>query len=174
MDRDQATASSILSRRSSGLLLHPSSLPGPWGIGDLGPEAHTFVDFLHATGQQLWEVLPLGPTGYGDSPYQSLSAFAGNPNLVSPDLLVRDGLLSQDDLAGIEPLPEGRVDYGAVIPLKRHLLQVAHERLRAGAAPELIDPLRQFRAEQQEWLEDFALFAALKNAHGGAEWRSWE
>lgn len=99
MDGDQATASSILTRRSSGLLLHPSSLPGPWGIGDLGPEASAFVDFLRATGQQLWEVLPLGPTGYGDSPYQSLSAFAGNPNLVSPDLLVQDGLLSQDDLA---------------------------------------------------------------------------
>ncbi|MDQ3928028.1 MAG: 4-alpha-glucanotransferase [Chloroflexota bacterium] len=174
MDNDQPTASSILTRRSSGLLLHPSSLPGPWGIGDLGPEAHTFVDFLHATGQQLWEVLPLGPTGYGDSPYQSLSAFAGNPNLISPDLLVRDGLLSHEDLAGIEPLPEGSVDYGAIIPLKRHLLQVAHERFRMGASPELVEQLRTFRTAQQDWLEDFALFAALKNAHGGGEWLSWE
>ncbi|HEX8231375.1 MAG TPA: 4-alpha-glucanotransferase [Chloroflexia bacterium] len=174
MDGDQDTASSILRRRSSGILLHPSSLPGPWGIGDLGPQANTFVDFLHATGQQLWEVLPLGPTGYGDSPYQSLSAFAGNPNLVSPDLLVQEGLLSSDDLAGIEPLPEGQVDYGAVIPLKRHLLQLAHQRLRSGASPELLGPLRSFRTAQQDWLEEFALFAALKNAHGGAEWPSWE
>ncbi|HYP18600.1 MAG TPA: 4-alpha-glucanotransferase [Chloroflexia bacterium] len=174
MNPDSSTASPVLSRRSSGILLHPSSLPGPWGIGDLGPEANAFVDFLHATGQRLWEVLPLGPTGYGDSPYQSLSAFAGNPNLVSPERLVEDGLLSPEDLAGIEPFPEGVVDFGAVIPLKRHLLQRAFERFRAGARPELIEPLRDFRAEHQVWLEDFALFAALKNAHDGVQWLAWE
>ena len=89
MNNPHPIASPILSRRSGGILLHPSSLPGPWGIGDLGPEACSFVDFLHATGQRLWEVLPMGPTGYGDSPYQGLSAFAGNPNLISPDLLMR-------------------------------------------------------------------------------------
>jgi 4-alpha-glucanotransferase len=174
MSTDHPTASPILSRRASGILLHPTSLPGPWGIGDLGPAAQTFVDFLAATGQQLWEVLPLHPTGYGDSPYQGLSAFAGNPNLISPDRLVADGLLTSEDLAGIGPFPEGRADFGAIIPLKRQLLQRAFERLQGGARPELIAALRDFREAERAWLEDFALFAALKNAHGGAEWLSWE
>src|SRR5437867_6798765 len=110
------TASPVLSRRSSGILLHPTSLPGPWGIGDLGPEANAFVDFLYTTGQQLWEVLPLGPTAYGDSPYQALSAFAGNPNLVSPERLVEDRLLLAEDLAGSPQFPEDRVAFGDVIP----------------------------------------------------------
>ena len=155
-------------------MLHPSSLPGPWGIGDLGPEATRFVDFLYATGQQLWEVLPLHPTGYGDSPYQGLSAFAGNPNLISPDRLVEDGLLTAEDLAGVGPFPEGRVDFGAVIPMKRQLLQRAYERFCGGARLELIEASRAFRAAEADWLEEFALFAALKNAHGGVEWLAWE
>ena len=163
----------VLRTRSSGVLLHVTSLPGPWGIGDLGPQARLFIDFLHATGQQLWEVLPLGPTGYADSPYQGLSAFAGNPNLISPEMLVRDGVLGPEDLAGFQPLPEGRVDYGAVIPMKRRLLQRAFDRFRAGSTVALIDPLREFRAAQADWLEDFALFAALKEANGGVEWTSW-
>jgi 4-alpha-glucanotransferase len=169
-----STVSPVLSIRSSGVLLHVTSLPGPWGIGDLGPEARRFIDFLYATGQQLWEVLPLGPTGYGDSPYQGLSAFAGNPNLISPEMLLEDGLLSMDDLAGVGPFPEGTVDFGAVIPLKRQMLQRAFERFNAGATVALIEPMREFREAQKEWLDDFALFAALKEAHGGAEWTSWE
>jgi 4-alpha-glucanotransferase len=132
------------------------------------------VDFLHATGQQLWEVLPLGPTGYADSPYQSLSAFAGNPNLISPDLLVVDGLLAADDLAGGQAFPQDRVDFGAVIPFKRGLLQRAYQRFCSGASPELIEASREFRSAEADWLEEFALFAALKNAHEGEQWLSWE
>src|SRR3989304_5288432 len=99
--------------RSSGILLHPTSLPGRYGIGDLGDAAYRFVDFLVSAGQQLWQVLPLGPTGYGDSPYQCFSAFAGNPLLISLDKLVEDGLLTERDL-GTPDLPQDRVDYGAV------------------------------------------------------------
>jgi 4-alpha-glucanotransferase len=168
-----ATVSPVLSIRSSGILLHISSLPGPWGIGDMGPEARRFVDILHHTGQQLWEVLPLGPTGYGDSPYQGLSAFAGNPNLISPELLLDERLLSMDDVAGYQPFEEGQVDYGAVIPFKRQLLQRAFERFRAGGNIELIEGLREFRKAHTSWLEDYALFIALKEAHGGEEWATW-
>src|SRR3954451_18675653 len=122
MSTKQPIASPVLSRRSAGILLHPTSLPGPWGIGDLGPEADAFVDFLHATGQQLWEVLPLHQTEYGDSPYPGLSVFAGNPNLISPERLAQDRLLTADDLAPLPRFPEDRVDFCAVIPLKRQML----------------------------------------------------
>src|SRR5713101_1901526 len=98
-------------RRSAGILLHPTSLPGPYGIGDLGPAAFSWVDALFRARQTWWQILPLGPTGYGDSPYQAFSAFAGNPYLVSPDLLIRDGLLKDADLGGIR-FPTERVDYG--------------------------------------------------------------
>ncbi|MGA7730033.1 MAG: 4-alpha-glucanotransferase [Chloroflexia bacterium] len=172
-DPQSATISPVLSIRSSGILIHISSLPGSWGIGDMGPEARRFVDILHYTGQQLWEVLPLGPTGYGDSPYQGLSAFAGNPNLISPEVLLDERLLSLEDLAGFQPFGEGNIDYGAVIPFKRQLLQKAYERFQAGGAVELIDALREFRGAQASWLEDYALFIALKEAHGGAEWTTW-
>src|SRR4028119_655870 len=98
--------------RSSGVLLHPTSLPGRYGVGDLGAEAYRFIDFLAASGQTLWQVLPLGPTGYGDSPYQSFSAFAGNTLLVSPERLVAEGLLDERDLDGAPSLPPDRVDFG--------------------------------------------------------------
>src|SRR5215213_6555150 len=127
MSTKTPTASPVLSRRTSGLLLHPTSLPGPWGIGDLGPEARQFVDILHHTGQQLWEVLPLGPTGYGDSPYQGLSAFAGNPNL-----LLAEHLLTLEDTADFQPFSDNAVDFGAVIPFKRGLLQKAYDRFKMG------------------------------------------
>ena len=112
-------------KRSSGILLHPTSLPGPYGIGDLGPQAFRFVDWLSSTGCKLWQVLPLGPTGYGDSPYQSFSAFAGNPYLLSPDELFADGLLTQPDLDEMKDLPASYVDFGMVIPKKLDLLQKA-------------------------------------------------
>src|ERR1041384_3470476 len=99
--------------RASGILLHPTSLPGPHGIGDLGDEAYRFADFLGASGQSLWQVLPLGPTGYGDSPYACYSAFAGNTLLVSPERLQKENLISESDLAALPPLPEGTVDFGA-------------------------------------------------------------
>ena len=119
--------------RRSGILLHPTSLPGPYGIGDLGDEAYRFVDLLAAAGQSYWQVLPLSPTGYGDSPYQGLSAFAGNPLLISPAKLVEAGHLSAADLAGVPDLPQDRVDFGAVIPYKMELLDRAFATFRAEA-----------------------------------------
>lgn len=160
--------------RSSGMLLHPTSLPSRWGIGDFGASAYTFVDFLVATGQQLWQVMPLGPTGYGDSPYQSFSAFAGNPLLISIDQLHADGLLTDADLANTPHFPDTHVDYGNVIPFKINLLRRAFERFNANASSDLRQAITAFRAHNYLWLDDYALFAALKDAHNGAVWHEWE
>ena len=164
----------MASARASGILLHPTSLPGRFGIGDLGREAFRWVDFLAAAGQKLWQVLPLGPTGYGDSPYQSFSSFAGNFYLVSPELLLEDGLLEPADLGSAPAFPVDRVDFGAVIEWKLALLARSHARFEAGAAPALREDYEAFRSAQAGWLEDFALFKALKEAHGGATWTAWE
>jgi 4-alpha-glucanotransferase len=160
--------------RSSGILLHPASLPGGHGIGDLGDEAYRFVDVLVAAKQGLWQVLPLGPTGYGDSPYQCFSAFAGNPLLISPAQLIVDGLLAPDDLAAAPNFPADRVEYGPVIVYKRALLDTATRRFKAGADPGLDAAYDTFQREQALWLDDFALFMALKDAHHGAVWSAWE
>ena len=159
--------------RSSGVLLHPTSLPGPYGIGDIGPEAHRFVDQLAAAKQSLWQVLPLGPTGYGDSPYQCFSAFAGNPLLLSPDALVADGILHADDLRDAPAFGDGPVDFGWVIPWKQALLARAADRFVADAAHPLQAVCSQWCDHHASWLEDFALFMALKDAHGGAAWNTW-
>jgi 4-alpha-glucanotransferase len=159
-------------RRSAGLLLHPTSLPGPYGIGDLGPAAYAWVDALVAARQTWWQILPLGPTGYGDSPYQAFSAFAGNRYLISPDLLVRDGLIKEADLAGARFSPHA-VDFGAVIPFKTALLARAWENFLSGAATTLRSPFETFCVQEARWLNDFALFMALKDAHGGANWNDW-
>jgi 4-alpha-glucanotransferase len=160
--------------RASGLLLHPTSLPGRYGIGELGPEARSFADFLHATGQSLWQVLPLGPTGYGDSPYQCFSAFAGNPLLVSLARLVDEGLLKRRDLARAPAFAPDVVDYGALIAWKLPLLRRAFERFERMASPAQADAFEEFRRARASWLDDFALFMALKDAHGGAPWHTWE
>lgn len=160
--------------RSSGILLHLTSLPGRFGIGDLGSEAYQFVDFLVGAGQKLWQIMPLGPTGYGDSPYQSFSSFAGNPLLISPELLAEEGLLSPSDLDAAPIFPEGRVDYGPVIRFKQTLLQRAYERFQAQATPTRRAAFRAFCRRHAAWLDDFALFMALKEAHEGAVWSSWE
>ena len=120
--------------RASGVLLHVTSLPSPYGIGDVGPAALAWIDRLHEAGQTWWQALPLGPTGYGDSPYQSLSSFAGNGLLISPDLLIEDGLLRRGDLQGLS-FPDTAVDYDAVIPFKQRLIGTAWNRFRAGTAP---------------------------------------
>lgn len=159
-------------RRSAGLLLHPTSLPGPYGIGDLGPTAYAWVDALVAARQTWWQILPLGPTGYGDSPYQAFSAFAGNRYLISPELLVRDGLIKQADLASVY-FPAGQVDFGGVIPFKLALLARAWENFLAGAAASLRPPFEAFVVQEARWLNDFGLFMALKDAHGGANWQDW-
>jgi 4-alpha-glucanotransferase len=160
--------------RCSGILLHPTSLPGGYGIGDLGPEASRFVDFLVAARQSLWQTLPLGPTGYGDSPYQCLSAFAGNPLLISPDLLVADRLLTPEEVRDVPPFPAEQVAFGAVIPFKRALLARAAQRLALGTHGALTEAFATFRARHAAWLDDFALFMALKEAHQGAAWHTWE
>ncbi len=160
-------------KRSAGIILHPSSLPGPDGIGDLGPEAYRWVDFLADAGCSLWQVLPLGPTGYGDSPYQCFSAFAGNPYLVSPALLLADELLQRADLADRPDFSNEQVDYGAVIPWKVAVLDRACGRFRENASPKLKKEYAVFLKENQYWLPDFALFMALKEHFGGGAWNEW-
>lgn len=159
--------------RASGILLHPTSLPGPYGIGDIGPAALAWIDKLAQAGCSLWQVLPLGPTGYGDSPYQCFSAFAGNPYLISPDVLVQDGLLTAADLADRPNFPDEKVDFGMLIPWKLALLDRAYERFQeAGEATR--QAFATFQAEQAQWLEDFSVFMALKDAHNGQPWTTWE
>jgi 4-alpha-glucanotransferase len=158
--------------RSAGILLHPTSLPGPYGIGDLGPAASAWVDALARARQTWWQVLPLGPTGYGDSPYQCFSAFAGNPYLVSPDLLVRDGLLTEADLEGAD-FHGDRVDYGTAITFKVRLLGRAWESFWRGSAKALQPDFERFCVRQRPWLDDFALFMALKDTQGGSDWQDW-
>ncbi len=159
--------------RSSGILLHPTSLPGPYGIGDLGQQAYAFLDFLAGAGCALWQVLPLGPTGYGDSPYQCFSAFAGNPYLISPALLLEDGLLSSNDLIELPAFPDGRVDFGPVIWWKLGVLDRAAIQFEHNPPPGLRQEYDDFCAARSAWLEDFALFMALKEDHGGASWERW-
>ena len=159
--------------RRSGILLHPTSLPGPYGIGDLGDEAYRFIDFLAAAGQSYWQVLPLSPTGYGDSPYQGLSAFAGNPLLISPAKLVEAGHLSAAHLANGPDLPCDRVDFGAVIPYKMELLDRAFATFRAQAPRGQRSAFHRFCQEHAAWLDNFALFMALKEAYLLRPWNEW-
>ncbi|MGQ9500624.1 MAG: 4-alpha-glucanotransferase [Anaerolineae bacterium] len=161
-------------KRASGVLLHPTSLPGRFGCGDLGPGAYAFLDFLSQSGQSIWQVLPLGPTGYGDSPYQVLSSFAGNPLLISCDRLLEEGLLSSADLSEIPPFPTERVDYGALIPFKQKVLRKSFARFNTVADAALHTEFERFCREQADWLENFALFMALKDVHSGAPWYDWE
>jgi 4-alpha-glucanotransferase len=158
-------------RRSAGLLLHPTSLPGPFGIGDLGPIAFAFVDALAKAKQTWWQILPLGPTGFGDSPYQSYSAFAGNPLLISPDRLVEAQLLAPHDLHG-GPFPEHYVDYDAVLAFKNRLLDQAWTNFQLRPVDALKDEFQAFVAAEASWLNDYALFMALKDALPGA-WYEW-
>lgn len=158
--------------RASGVLLHPTSLPGPYGIGDLGLPAFQFVDWLADAGCKLWQVLPLGPTGYGDSPYQCFAAFAGNPYLVSPDFLLRDDLLHPDDLAEMPDFPADKVDFGRIIPWKLNLLERAFIRFKSAPRPVRQD-YERFCAKNVSWLPDYALFMALKEANGGGAWGGW-
>ena len=161
--------------RSAGVLLHPTSFPSRYGIGDLGEAAYRFVDFLEGAGQTLWQVLPLGPTGYGDSPYQCFSAFAGNPMLIDPEQLIGAGLLTWDELNWELPdFPHDKVDYGWVINWKLPLLKRTFYRFRDTASPDLELDFKIFCVDNAEWLDDYALFMALKDAHGGAAWNTWE
>lgn len=159
--------------RSSGILLHPISLPSRYGIGDLGSEAYKFIDFLQASGQSLWQILPLGPTGYGDSPYQCFSAFAGNPLLVSPDKLVEMKLLEESDLSDIPDFDQNRVNYGDVINFKTALLKKAYAKYKQVNDAYLEEAFNKFSAHHEYWLNDYALFRVLKDVHNGASWDNW-
>ncbi len=158
--------------RSSGVLLHPTSLPGPYGIGELGSHAERWIDLLAEAGQRAWQVMPLGPTGYGDSPYQCFSAFAGNPYLISLERLQRAGWLGDDDLTGTQ-FDDERVDYGPVIAFKLDRLTRAAGRFVADASPESRAEFDAYRARSSAWLDDYALFMALKEEHGGRSWDGW-
>lgn len=157
--------------RGSGVLLHVTSLPSPYGIGDLGPAAFSWVDRLHEAGQGWWQALPLGPTGYGNSPYQGLSSFAGNGLLISPESLISDGLLGKDDC--LSQFPLDGVDYDSVIPFKEKLLVKTWENFRAGERRDLHPAYEQFCETQASWLEDYAVFRALKNKFGGSYYLEW-
>lgn len=159
--------------RAAGILLHPTSLPGRFGIGSLGHNAEHFIELLRRCGMQLWQILPLGPTGYGNSPYQSLSAFAGNPLLICPEKLRRDNLLSEHDLAQAPHCELQRVDYGKVISFYNAMLNAAFANFRQSDFPELRTEYEQFRHAQAEWLPDYALFSALKKQFGGGPWTDW-
>lgn len=163
----------MLFPRSSGILLHPTSLPGRYGIGDLGEYAYRFIDYLQAAGQSIWQVLPLGPTSYGDSPYQCLSAFAGNPNLISLDKLVGLGWLTHADLADVPNFPTHEVDYGWVIGYHDQKLALAYERFEATANEGYKQAFSAWCDKNAHWLNDFALFAAIKNENGGRPWTEW-
>ncbi|MBO0722861.1 MAG: 4-alpha-glucanotransferase, partial [Blastocatellia bacterium] len=160
--------------RASGILLHPTSLPGRFGIGDLGRAAYEFVDFLEATGQSLWQVLPLGPTGYGDSPYQCFSAFAGNPLLISLEAIVEDGFLDDSDLANPPLFSDQLVEYGQVIEYKSELLARAHANFIDRASEEEKGKYLDFVEQTGWWIEDYAAYRSIKDAHGGREWTDWE
>ena len=161
-------------KRSSGILLHPTCLPGPYGIGDIGSAAHHWIDFLSSSGCGLWQILPLGPTGYGDSPYQCFSSFAGNPYLISPDALLKDDLLHPDDLVDRPAFPHDHVDFGSVIPWKLGVLDRSFIRYQHSHSARLKTEMEEFRAKQSAWLDDFSLFMALKEIHGGKPWHTWE
>jgi 4-alpha-glucanotransferase len=159
--------------RRSGILLHPTSLPGPHGSGDLGAAAHRFARWLADAGQRTWQLLPLGPTGFGDSPYQALSSRAGNPHLVSLEALAREGWLDDADLAGAPGGTPNRADLGRTGPWRRDRLARAARRFAAQADAARSAELEGFRAREGEWLRDWSLFAALKDAHGGRPWTEW-
>ncbi len=160
--------------RACGILLHPTSLPGRYGIGDLGPEADRFVEFLAKTGQRWWQFLPLGPTGYGNSPYQPLSSQAGNPLLISPELLQADGLATAADLESYpKDLPEDHVDFDAVRDAKNILLRRVYENFQKQPPHGLLDELDRFKRNNLGWLRDYALFLAIREQRRQIAWSDW-
>ena len=163
--------------RASGILLHPTSLPGKFGIGEFNDHAYRFVELLAEMGQKVWQVLPLGPTGYGDSPYQCFSAFAGNPLLISLEHLVHSNALAAKDLeaalAEIDPFDDHKVDYGEVIEFKYDLLHKSFVHFLQYAAPKDHAGFEKFCTDNKGWLDDYALFMAIKQAHGGEAWNTW-
>jgi 4-alpha-glucanotransferase len=159
--------------RASGILLHPTSLPGEFGIGDLGQAAFAFVDFLAEAGQTYWQILPLGPTGYGDSPYQCFSAFAGNTLLISPEELLRDGLITEQDLVDRPDFAADRVDYGGVYNWKNSVLPRAYAGFHHVTSVDFRGKFETFCQEHGFWLDDYALYRAVKASQGQEAWYEW-
>ena len=160
--------------RSSGILFHPTYLPGKYGIGTLGKEAYAFIDFLKKSRQKLWQIFPLGPTGYGDSPYQSFSSFAGNPYLIDFDLLIEAHLLSEEDLRDVFfGDNEEYIDYGAIYNQKYPLLRKAYENFKSSDNHEMRENLEHFKRENASWLNDYSLYISLKNHFNGLPWNEW-
>lgn len=174
MTRSPVSRPSVFHYRVSGILLHPTSFPSRFGIGDLGPEAYHFIDFLAETGQQLWQVLPLGPTGFGNSPYMCYSAMAGNPLLISPERLRDEGLLSHDECSNLPEFPSNRVEYDRVVETKTALFKRAYENFKFHASHEQRERFKEFCDSKAYWLDDYALFMALKQSQAGASWHTWE
>jgi len=165
---------SIFKTRCSGILLHPTSLPGCFGIGDLGSEAYRFVEFLAETQQHLWQILPIGPIGSGNSPYMSYSAMAGNPLLISPERLKQEGWLSEGDFAGLSEFDSDRVQYDQVSQIKLLLLRQASHNFQQQGHSDIKDQFHQFCESKAYWLDDFALFMALKRSQNGVAWATWK
>ena len=157
--------------RASGILLHPTSFPGRFGIGDLGGEAYRFIDFLDSSDQQWWQVLPLGPTGYGNSPYLAYSALAGNPLLISPEKLLEEGLISEEDWSHLPNFPLDYVDYDLVRQTKMPLFKKASEKFKTHSRREEFD---HFCHSHAYWLDDYALFMAVKEVTDNASWNKWD
>jgi 4-alpha-glucanotransferase len=168
-----APASGPLAGRSAGILLHPTSLPGRFGIGELGPAAHRWLERLAQMRQRHWQVLPLGPTGFGDSPYQTLSTFAGNPLLISFDLLRDDGLVDAGRLDAVPALPSDHVAFGEVIGTRLAVLHEVAATFHRRATPDLRAAFMRFVDENHWWLDDYALFVSLKGRFDGRAWTDW-
>jgi 4-alpha-glucanotransferase len=160
-----------MKKRSSGILMHITSLPSPYGIGTFGKDAYEFVDFLEKSGQNYWQILPIGPTGYGDSPYQSLSSFAGNPYFIDLELLVQDGLISSEDIEGVD-LGSNReiVDYEKIFKNRMPLLKKAFKK----GSKKYKEQIKVFREENEHWLEDYALYMAVKYQFNLRSWQKWD
>lgn len=163
----------MIMERKSGILLHPTCIPGPDGVGDLGPDCYRWIDFLAKSGCKLWQVLPLGPTGFGDSPYQCFSAFAGNPYLISPTLLLDQNLLSRDDIADRPDFPEDHVDFGQAIEWKIKILDRAFVHFSKSRSVKLKQAYETFCQAEADWLTDFSVFMAVKESQGGCSWDNW-
>ena len=160
--------------RKSGILLHPTSLPGDLGIGDLGTWAYRFADFLSESGQGIWQILPLGPTGFGYSPYQAYSSIAGNPLLISMQSLADQGWLAREDLQANRSFPGSTIDFGAVLPLKKALIKKAARAFFRTNRDPLLSEFRKFCSDANSWLEPFARYAALKELHADSAWTDWD
>ncbi len=160
--------------RKSGILLQPTSLPSKYGIGDFGPEAYQFIDFLKDSGQSLWQILPLNPVGFGESPYMSYSAFAGNPLLISIDSLLEQGLLLEEDVTDLPSFNEDVIEFSLVKDFKESLLLKAFQRFKATGGMDKVEGYRDFYDANDSWLSDYCLFMALKDYFGGCAWNLWD